>query len=298
MNCSSYNLKIETFENGEIKFSIYSRSIQKKVSSESETESVDSEFSFSPDGIGYLEKNPFTGQVFFKVPNDGEFYDISTPSDKRKSSSFSERAIYSSLIRSKQAIYKYARQVNWEYFITLTFSPEVVDRFDFDSCMKKSRQWFNNQQKRYASDLQYLYVPEMHESGAWHIHGLVARVGSMSFVDSGHRDHGKLIYNLSGWRFGFSTATLIEDTKRVANYVTKYVTKDLVALSKGKSRYYRSRNIPEPQVDEVLIDSLEDISVIADGLGLELKYESSVSGYLDCTYQIYENSKNEESEEK
>lgn len=271
---------------------------RKKKLSESENESDDSEFSFSADGIGYLEKNPFTGQIFFKVPSDGEFYDISTPSDKRKSSSFSERAVYSSLIRSKQAIYKYARQVNWEYFITLTFSPDSVDRFDFDSCMKKSRQWFNHQQQRYAPDLQYLYVPEMHKSGAWHIHGLVARVGSMSFVDSGHRDHGKVIYNLSGWRFGFSTATLIEDTKRVANYVTKYVTKDLVALSKGKSRYYRSRNIPEPQVDEVLIDTLEDISVIADSLGLELKYESSVSGYLDCTYQIYENSKNEESEEK
>lgn len=215
--------------------------------------------------------NPFTGKY-------EKLTDIQTATFMH------ERSVRSSLNRTVQAVYRYSRQCEWEYFITLTFSPEVVDRHDFSACMKKASKWFNHQKDRYAKELKYLIVPEMHKDGAWHIHGVVADTDRMSITDSGHvTKEGQTVYNLVGWKFGFSTATAVTDTYRVSTYITKYITKDLCELSKGRKRYYRSRNIPEPKETEFLVphgDREEFLQSIADSLGVELEYTKS----LDCEY--------------
>ena len=69
-----------------------------------------------------------------------------------------ERSVRNSLNRTIHAIYKYSRQCNWEYFITLTFNKECVNRYDFSECMKKANKWFQHQHDRFAHDLKYLFV--------------------------------------------------------------------------------------------------------------------------------------------
>lgn len=215
-----------------------------------------------------------------------------------------ERSIKSSFNRTIHAIYKYSRQCNWEYFITLTFGPEHVDRYDFGACMKKANKWFQHQHERYAPELKYLFVPEQHADGAYHIHGVIADTGDMKIEDSGRvADGGKAcirtesnqgcptIYNLSGWRFGFSTATVIRDTQKVSTYITKYITKDICELSKGRKRYYRSRNIPEPEESTFIVeqkDKADFINTLADSIGAELIYEKSFDdGYTSVDYRFY-----------
>lgn len=40
--------------------------------------------------------------------------------------------------RTRSALYMYARQCVWEYFITLTYSPDKIEnRYDFSLCMKR-----------------------------------------------------------------------------------------------------------------------------------------------------------------
>lgn len=200
------------------------------------------------------------------------------------------RSINNSLNRTVHEIYKYSRQCKWSYFITLTFSEEKADRYNFTSCMQVANKWFGNQRARYANDLQYLFVPEQHKDGAWHIHGLIAQEDRMIFADSGHKFKSKTIYNLSGWKYGFSTATKVEDTSKVSSYITKYITKDLCQITKGKKRYYRSRNIPEPIETNFLLENDEkdsSVRMVIDGLGADCEYSKQVNGYVNVSYTYY-----------
>lgn len=175
-----------------------------------------------------------------------------------------------------------------------------MNRYDFSLCMKKVRTWINDCKKRKAHDLLYLLVPEQHKDGAWHIHGLLCNTTGLTFTDSGKRYDGKIVYNLDDWKLGFSTATKVTDTYKVSNYITKYITKDLCAVTSGKQRYFVSKTIPKPKTFTALIDSDEVdsfIQEVADSCGAELEYQKDVSGYLDVNYKYFKKCQ-EEREDK
>lgn len=156
--------------------------------------------------------------------------------------------------RAKNKVYEYSRSYDWDYFVTWTFSDEYVDRFNYDECSKKLRVWLNNQ-RRICPGLKYIVVPEQHKNGAWHFHGLIADVAGMNIVDSGHKTKdGKTIYNLPSYRFGFTTATLVEDVYRVSKYIGKYITKSLVDNTNGRQRYFVSNNLPKPLQTKIYLD--------------------------------------------
>lgn len=203
--------------------------------------------------------------------------------------------------RTRSALYMYARQCVWEYFITLTYSPDKIEsRYDFSLCMKKAHKWIDNCKQRKAKDLLYLLVPEQHKDGAWHIHGLLCNTTGLTFTDSGKRFDGKIVYNLDDWKLGFSTATKVTDTYKVSNYITKYITKDLCAIAPGKQRYFVSKSIPKPKTFTALIDPDEVdsfIQEVADSCGADLEYQKDVSGYLDVNYKYFKKCQ-EEREDK
>lgn len=226
-----------------------------------------------------------------------------------------ERSAKNSLNRTRENLYKYSRQVDWEWFITLTFDDVKVDRYDFSACMKKANKWFQNQHDRYANDLKYLFVPEQHKDGAWHIHGVIADTGEMKFSDSGRVAIGKkayikttenskypTIYNLSGWRFGWSTATAVRDKHKVATYIVKYMTKELCMVTTGKKRYYRSRNIPEPKESGYIVEPhemSEFMDTLENSLGLNLVYHKEVEGiYNSVDYRFYQEEREEKEDEQ
>lgn len=168
-----------------------------------------------------------------------------------------ERSAKVSRSRALNSIYDIARSNEWEWFFTLTFNPEKVNSFDYIACSKKLSDWLHNMKKK-VPDMKYLVVPEKHKSGRWHFHGLFANVDSLEFVDSGHVDKkGKIIYNVGNYRLGFSTATKIDDVNRAASYLCKYITKDLCADTKGKKRYWSSKNVDLPVVEDYLFNTRE-----------------------------------------
>lgn len=171
-----------------------------------------------------------------------------------------------SINRSIQSIYELVFANKWDYFITLTFDPKKVNSLDYDVVIKKTSQWLNNMSKRKAAgNLKYIFIPERHKSGSYHIHGLLADCGTMEFTDSGRVAIGKkaykrtsknahypTIYNIGNWRYGFSDATQVQDNDRVCSYFTKYITKDLVVDLKGRRRYYPSNNLKRARVEELI----------------------------------------------
>ncbi len=192
-----------------------------------------------------------------------------------------ERSINVSLNRSVRQIYDYGRNNVWTWFFTFTFSNDCgVNRFDYDDCSKKVRQWLNNIKKRKCKNMSYLLVPEKHpSSGAWHFHALVNNVEELTFVKAVNQqeflkdDAGNIIYNKKGqpvpnkyfgkhlrtsypdgdyiynvkeYNNGWSTATKVQDTRKAVSYIVKYITKDLCECTFGKRRYYPSRNLTLP----------------------------------------------------
>lgn len=165
-----------------------------------------------------------------------------------------QRCVISSVNRTKNMIYNYARGNVWEWFITLTFSKEKVNRYDYKECSGKLRKWLNNVKNKYAPELKYLVVPEQHKDGAWHFHGLLSNTGNIKFNKAFNKKTGELLYtksnlpilNFGSYKMGFSTATAITDTAKASSYITKYITKELAVNTKGFRRYYPSSNLDLP----------------------------------------------------
>lgn len=290
----TYNVRVIQYENGTFEIRKYASPVNAIFDSETSVAPVYQQPKKRKKELTY---NPFTD----------EYEPLRTLDE-------AERSARNSLNRTKQNIYKYSRQANWEFFITLTFDESKVNRYDYDECMKKANKWFNHQKSRKAPDLKYLFVPEQHKDGAWHIHGIISDVGEMSFVDSGRvaigekayrrsdvNSKGATIYNLAGWKFGFSTATKVCDKYKVASYITKYITKDLCASTFQKKRYYRSRNIPEP-IEKGFIVENQDIdsfiSEMEDSFGCDLVYEKEVNGeFQSVTYRFYQEEREDKEDE-
>lgn len=150
--------------------------------------------------------------------------------------------------RTKVKIHDLAIMNDWDYFVTFTFDPKKVDRYDYSAVSRKMSSWLNNIRRVYAPDLKYMVVPELHQDGAVHFHGLIANIGNIGFFDSGYTDHqGRKIYNLDQYKHGWSTATPVTNSEAVSKYITKYVTKELLQVAKNKKRYWNSKNLEMPK---------------------------------------------------
>lgn len=262
----AYNVRVIEYPNGEIQLRRYSSPLEKK------------EANYYEDDLDF-NVNPFTGE-------DGRDYDKivmnhATPEENE----------IRSYNRTKNKIYEYSRCTKWEKFITLTFNADKVDRFNFDECSRLARQWLHNQ-RRNASNLQYLLIPELHKNGAYHFHGLLANTGKIKFKDSGKRTKKKqVIYNMSAWSNGFTTAIDVYDTHGVSKYIGKYITKELCGLTRGKNRYFVSTNLPTPRTTTFLTENDEDfnglLEMLIDSCGVEVVHISqprNIGAYVDVDY--------------
>ncbi|WP_313165819.1 hypothetical protein [Sedimentibacter sp.] len=153
--------------------------------------------------------------------------------------------------RSKNTVWDIALSNTWEWFVTLTFNPEKVDSFNYEECTKKLSKWLNNARTKCGEDFMYIMIPELHKSGRFHFHGLLSNADALRFVDSGHKMNEDIIYNIGSYKLGFTTATKVKDTLLVGKYIAKYITKELTACTKGKRRYWASRNCFRPEVEYV-----------------------------------------------
>lgn len=288
-----FNVKIIEYANGQVEVRKYSEPIGvDKLSSVNMTQEQ-------------VARRVELGKKFSAIRRKGELQYNPFSEDMERIQTFEqldlekereEKNAKDSLNRTINNLYQISRQCRWQYFITLTFSPDVVDRTDYVACMKKATKWFNNQRSRYSPDMKYVCVPELHaDKVSWHFHGLVEDIGEMKLLDSGKKSGCKTIYNLGGWKYGFSTAIAVgetdEDVFKVSSYITKYITKELCEVTRGKRRYFRSRNIPEPNIytDWLNPSELDNyIDIAMESLGAtSLEFEKTCKGFVDVNYRYY-----------
>lgn len=159
-----------------------------------------------------------------------------------------------SIRRSKQSIYQLARSNDWDYFATFTFSGDY--RYNFDECRKKFTKFLNHFRER-TFPIEYLAIAEKHKDGAWHYHALIK--GDLSDIAVAGIRPGTL--TLTQYRkIGRNELELVRDTHKVSNYITKYITKDLIENLNHKRRYLCSRGLKRPEIREFRIDENLDIA--------------------------------------
>lgn len=152
--------------------------------------------------------------------------------------------IMRSMRRAKSRLRRLALANDFRWFVTLTLSPEKVDRYDDSQVVKKLTNWAHNQVRRRG--LRYILVPERHKDGALHFHGFFS--DALEAVPSGHKDkQGHEIYNLPRWTLGFTAAIeTYGDYAGAVAYVCKYIGKQ---GDKPAGRwYYSGGDLREPTV--------------------------------------------------
>lgn len=181
-----------------------------------------------------------------------------------------------SVKRSKDNIFDYVLNNEFDYFFTGTINPENLDSKSPKEVFQPIQDWLKNMVRRY--NLHYVMVAELHKNGGIHFHGLF-KADNLRLIDSGtklYKGHkkpisneraermglyaGLTVYNLQTWSFGFSTCVaLTGDRMNTAFYITKYITKDCKKIF-GKF-FWHSQNLKKPDIiiDDIDFDSIQSI---------------------------------------
>lgn len=140
-------------------------------------------------------------------------------------------------------------------FVTLTFSPENVDRYDYGQIIKKLNIWLDNRVRRHG--LCYILVPELHQDGAIHFHGFMP-FKTLNTTYSGVMHNRKKVYNITDFGFGYNTAKRItgkDSSVKTSKYIWKYMEKsywecngDYEKLKIGGRYFLHGGDLKEPKL--------------------------------------------------
>lgn len=191
-------------------------------------------------------------ELAFVVPDNGG------NTGKRGQAKDREESIRRAMHRAKEKIYGYVIANDWEYWATQTFNMGAIDRYNLDEIVKRYNMKLKNIKRRQCPELKWLIVPEQHKDGAWHLHMFMSGIPKERMKYSGcdhySGDKKRPIYNwLDTDDYGFNYYLYIVDLEPLervimTNYITKYITKDLVEKRFNKKMYWCSRGLWEPSV--------------------------------------------------
>lgn len=182
----------------------------------------------------------------------------------RENEQHNDTKLDNNLSRARSMVLQYALCNPWEYFFTGTLDPDKWRRDDLDTFMRDFQQKIRDWRKEYGFKLDVLLVPERHQDGMWHVHGLINNLPSYytsNFywlpLPSLHMTpyplklcHGEY----RSWpdfqdRYGYCSLGVIRDPVATAYYVTKYIGKDMAqrAGDLGKHLYFHSRPLKKAE---------------------------------------------------
>ena len=293
-NMGLYNAKIKIYKDGTTN-EIYSDKciFGDKLSYESDSKEQNLELKFGYDSKVYRCDSRNIDTQYNRM-HDCYRMEFECEQEELKEKRKKERI--DNLKRVKEKVYDIIYQNEWAYFMTITLrEDDSYDRRDPKEVYKLLRTWLSNQVQR--KGLQYILIPEYHKKGGIHCHALVNDV--LPMVYSGKRAVGKKawndtdllkrgininaykpVFNVVNWQYGWSTAIPLDGAPgQIANYMTKYITKD---LKKIFGKYYcSSKNIQRNC--EIQYTNVDYSAVCAKEyqpiLGTHMKYKRQLVEY-------------------
>lgn len=215
-------------------------------------------------GTGENKKIKITNLAYLRTKgveeDEKHIFDLTTPDEANEISSEDaedEAKLRESIARAKQKIFELAFCNEWDYFFTGTIDQTKYDRNDLEQYHKELTKWLCNK-ARGKEKIEYLFVPELHKNGGWHLHGFILGIDANELVEykRGMKmnasifqkvQEGDEVYQWTSYdnKFGYSAIEPIKNTEAISKYIQKYMSKDLgVHVSKiGAHLYYHSRGL-------------------------------------------------------
>jgi len=167
-------------------------------------------------------------------------------SDEEKEVRLKESRL-ANLYKTKNKLRDYAKNNHFDKFWTLTFDPKICGASD-DYRFEEMQKWLRKMRDKYGK-FNYLAVPERHKSGNIHWH-MMSGYFEPELIDSGKEYRNTPIYNCPEWKFGFTNVQNVRSKKKISNYVSKYITKDLMdsPARRNKKKYWVSSSLELPEV--------------------------------------------------
>lgn len=104
---------------------------------------------------------------------------------KRAIQSDERQRFEASLQRTSSTIHALATLNHWDFWVTLTFDQSLVGgmamRWEF-STVQAVLSWLHMYNVHHNLSIKYLFVPDLHEDGAFHLHGLLSGVPDSSIL--------------------------------------------------------------------------------------------------------------------
>lgn len=156
--------------------------------------------------------------------------------------------------RARSMVLQYGICNDWDYFFTCTLDKLKFNRYSLDAFSIDFPQWIRNQRKKYGLDFKYLFIPERHQDGAWHIHGFMSGIPSWEFSDfpdpfyklqKAYRE-GKYFNWPPMWdRYGSCSFAPLRDGVAASFYILKYIGKDLTGRASdfGQHIFFHSHGL-------------------------------------------------------
>ncbi|MCC7570921.1 hypothetical protein KO465_06285 [Candidatus Micrarchaeota archaeon] len=136
------------------------------------------------------------------------------------------------LVRAKSRVIELGLCNDWDWFGTFTIDKKKYDRYDLKNYYKAFSNFIRNYRTRSGKDIKYLIIPEMHQDGAWHAHGLIKGLAIGEDLKSDGLPCKLQKMGFYNWlpymaRFGWCSFSPIKLKERVAFYITKYLYKGM-----------------------------------------------------------------------
>lgn len=233
----------------------------------------------------YKYNNNLYKVVHFKRPRPL----LAAPGEVDRSKKGNDRKLDSAVSRARKTVLELALCNPWDWFCTFTLDKEKYNRYDLEKFHKDFTQWIRDRRKKTGAPIRFLLVPELHQDGAWHIHGLMHAVPDLVSFDYlraelGWRVPGKLIgrdyFCWMGFhqKFGFCSLGAVRDPVAVSHYIAKYVTKSMEdsGVDVGKHLYFPSRGLNRSVLHSQLFEPSPELAAFCTQ-----KYEFCSTGFVD-----------------
>lgn len=170
----------------------------------------------------------------------------------KKLNNVNDEKLECNISRARAKIFEYAYCNDWSYFVNLTLDKKKYDRYNLKKYVSDLTQWLRNYGRKTQTKVKYLFIPEQHKDGAWHIHGLIEGL-PMEYLSEfipGLHPQKLITAGYLNWRdyekkFGYVSVAPLKNKEAVSKYLTKYITKDMANNNTelGERLYYCSKGL-------------------------------------------------------